>query len=171
MIENCKKCSMCKKVKHTKEFYFRNKTKGWLQSRCITCKIIKQKEYRRDNAEKINEYHKKYVRKRVKADPIFKIKRTVRNEISNAFRYLNKSKRSEQLLGCTLGEFVKYIEGMLKPGMTLENHGKWHLDHIIPLASASTKEEIEKLCHYKNYQPLWALDNKIKSDRIINYEN
>jgi hypothetical protein len=51
--------------------------------------------------------------------------------------------------------------------MTLENHGEWHLDHIIPLASATTEEEIIKLNHYTNFQPLWAEENLSKGDRII----
>ena len=43
--------------------------------------------------------------------------------------------------------------------MSWENHGEWHIDHKKPLASAKTEEELKKLCHYTNLQPLWALDN------------
>lgn len=46
--------------------------------------------------------------------------------------------------------------------MTWENHGEWHLDHIKPLAMASTEQEIMEFCHYSNYQPLWAFDNQSK---------
>ena len=51
--------------------------------------------------------------------------------------------------------------------MTLENHGEWHLDHIIPLAIAKTEEEIIKLNHYTNFQPLWAIDNLKKGAKIL----
>jgi hypothetical protein len=50
--------------------------------------------------------------------------------------------------------------------MSWDNHGEWHIDHIIPLASANTPEIIKQLCHYSNLQPLWASDNIIKKDKI-----
>jgi hypothetical protein len=50
--------------------------------------------------------------------------------------------------------------------MSWSNHGKWHIDHIIPLSSAKSKEELVKLCHYTNLQPLWALDNLGKANKI-----
>jgi len=43
--------------------------------------------------------------------------------------------------------------------MTWESYGKWHVDHIIPLCSAETNEEIVDLCHYTNLQPLWTDEN------------
>ena len=49
--------------------------------------------------------------------------------------------------------------------MTCDNHGEWHIDHILPLASAKDDEEVFKLCHYTNLQPLWAEDNLIKGCR------
>jgi hypothetical protein len=45
--------------------------------------------------------------------------------------------------------------------MSWENYGThgWHIDHIIPLASAHTKEDVYRLWHYSNLRPLWAEDN------------
>ena len=53
--------------------------------------------------------------------------------------------------------------------MTFDNHGLhgWHIDHITPLSTATTEEEIIKLCHYTNLQPLWAEDNLAKSNKIL----
>jgi 5-methylcytosine-specific restriction endonuclease McrA len=61
---------------------------------------------------------------------------------------------------------VQHIEGKLSAGMSWRNRGAWHLDHIIPLASATTCEGLEKLCHYSNIQPLWGADNLRKGDRM-----
>lgn len=46
--------------------------------------------------------------------------------------------------------------------MNWQNQGKWHIDHIKPLASAKSVDEIYELCHYSNLQPLWAKDNYTK---------
>ena len=52
--------------------------------------------------------------------------------------------------------------------MSWETHSLygWHIDHIIPLSSAKTEEEIYQLCHYTNLQPLWAEDNLKKGDKL-----
>jgi hypothetical protein len=49
--------------------------------------------------------------------------------------------------------------------MSWENHGEWHIDHIVPLSSAITEEELRKLSHYTNLQPLWATDNLSKGSK------
>ena len=51
--------------------------------------------------------------------------------------------------------------------MSWENQGKWHIDHITPLSSAKTEEEVYRLCHYTNLQPLWAEDNLKKGSKIL----
>jgi len=78
-----------------------------------------------------------------------------------------------ELVGCDLQTLKEYIEKQFKEGMTWENHGfyGWHIDHIIPLGTAKTEEEMIKLCHYTNLQPLWALENLRKSKKIMKIEN
>ena len=51
--------------------------------------------------------------------------------------------------------------------MTWDNYGKygWHIDHIIPLGTAKTEKDLEKLLHYSNTQPLWAEENLSKSKK------
>ena len=51
--------------------------------------------------------------------------------------------------------------------MNWENAGKWHLDHIYPVSLAKDEEELLKLNHYTNFQPLWAVDNIKKGNKII----
>ena len=68
------------------------------------------------------------------------------------------------LLGCTIQEARNHIEKQFIDGMSWENYGKWHIDHIKPCASFDlTKENDQRKCfHYTNLQPLWAKDNLVK---------
>ena len=51
--------------------------------------------------------------------------------------------------------------------MFWDNHGTyWHLDHIIPISWAKSEEEVYKLNHYTNFQPLSAFENLAKNNRF-----
>ncbi len=139
-------------------------------------KIIKWKEinkdyfkqYRKDNKVNITNYFKK----RIDNEPIFRFKNNIRRLILHSFkrgkRNFKKSDRTEVILGCKIEEFINYMSLKFTKGMTLDNHGEWHIDHIIPLATAKTEEDVIKLNHYTNLQPLWALDNLSKGSKILN---
>ena len=70
-------------------------------------------------------------------------------------------------VGCEPKMLIKYIEEQFNNGLSWENYGEWHIDHIIPLSSAQTEEELYKLCHFTNLQPMWALDNIKKGSKIL----
>jgi hypothetical protein len=125
---------------------------------------IKRKEYRLKNKDKINEYR----RNKLKNDPLYKLSTTIRNLIRKSIKdkFLKKSKRTEDIIGCSFMELKNHIEGLFTEGMSWENHGKWHLDHIIPISWAKDEDEVIKLNHYKNLQPLWAEDNLLKNNKF-----
>jgi hypothetical protein len=133
----------------------------------IYCKNNKEKLkiYREKNKEKINLYNFN----RRKAEPLIRLKHNLGNRIRLAIKSKNftKSKRTLDMLGCDLHTAKAHLEKQFTKGMTWDNHGEWHIDHIIPCASAKTEEELIKLFHYTNLQPLWAADNMSKSDKII----
>ena len=138
--------------------------------------IIYQKEYRLNNKEK----RKIYKKNRINNDPLFKLSLSIRGLIYNSFyeKGLKKNSKTEQILGCTILEFKSYIESKLEMWMNWENKGLyngelnygWDIDHIIPLSSAKTEEELLKLNHYCNLQPLCSKINRdIKKDLINEY--
>lgn len=71
-------------------------------------------------------------------------------------------------LGLTIDEFRRHIETQFTPGMSWDNYGAWHLDHIRPLISFDLTEieQARAACHYTNYQPLWAIDNHRKFTKL-----
>lgn len=130
-------------------------------------------KYYLDNKVKIKKYTVEYAKEKRKTNPLFKLKCTLRGRTCSAFKY--KGYKKDSMTGKMLGvswEICKAsIERQFTKGMNWDNHGEWHIDHIIPLASAKTEKELIKLCHYSNLQPLWAFDNKSKSDNIIGQQN
>lgn len=76
-----------------------------------------------------------------------------------------KTDAARKLIGADWETVKARIESTFKEGMTWENHGLWHIDHIKPLAKATTPEELAGCCHYTNLQALWAIDNHKKSAR------
>ena len=80
---------------------------------------------------------------------------------------MNKNNKTFEIVGCSPKFLKEFIENKFTEGMCWELLGvKIHIDHIIPLSSAKNEEEVYKLCHYTNLQPLWAEDNLKKSNKI-----
>lgn len=144
--------------------------------------ILKQKEYRRLNREKLSfskrewslnniersrEIKRNYKIRRRERDPLFKIEESLRSSIK---RYIKgkKQKSTFEILGIDIDDFKCYIESKFTEGMTWDNYGEWHLDHIIPQIYSKNLEELYNLNYYINFQPLWKLDNLSKSDKIPN---
>jgi hypothetical protein len=145
---------------------------------------IKQnnKKYRNSNKDKISNYritHKerlKFCKRkrhnyRKKHDPIYKLRYNISRLILQAFKNSKKPNTTNVILGCSVQEFKIHLEKQFKPWMNWENHGRynkekktWQLDHIIPISSATTKDELLKLNPYSNFQPLEAIDNILKSN-------
>jgi hypothetical protein len=78
-----------------------------------------------------------------------------------------KRNKTFDIVGCTPQELKEHLESQFKDGMSWENRNEWHIDHIIPLCSATTEDELYKLCHYTNLQPLWATENIKKGGKIL----
>ena len=127
-----------------------------------------QLEYQKKNKEKINKYALDYHHKRYRSDPVYALSRIARRRVTLAFANNGYSKKglTKDMLGCTFEELKDHLESMFSDGMSWENRGEWHIDHVIPLASADSEEAVIKLCHYTNLQPLWAFDNYSKGAKM-----
>lgn len=136
------------------------------------------KEYFEKAKEKTARYRKmehrhitrrKYERIRIKTDPVFRLRVRIRAQIRAGLRnYVSDYGRTmlEKTLGCSVEELRIHLEKQFQPGMSWKNHGRgdncWHIDHIIPVASAKTREDVFRLCHFSNLRPLWGVENLSK---------
>lgn len=134
---------------------------------------LRQSLWRKNHREIVRDYGRKARAKRMERDLSFAIRERLRTRIRQAIKSDSgvKSKRTMELLGCSISEFKIYIESKFESGMHWNNWGhasdKWNLDHIIPCALFDfTKEDHQKRCfHFSNYQPLWQPENLRKSHR------
>lgn len=138
----------------------------------------KKKQYYLNNKEKIKQYHldnkekrNLYLKNKLKTDPIYKIILYQRIRMRQVLKGEYKCKSTIELLGCSIEYCWEHLEQQFKPGMTRDNYGLWHVDHILPCASFDISDpEQQKICfHYTNLQPLWAIDN-IKKGAKLDYE-
>jgi hypothetical protein len=131
---------------------------------------LSRNEYIIKNKDKITKYRTFYSDKRRKESNVVRISENIRRRINVFLKSKNfrKNNNTFQVVGCT-PEFLKeYLESKFTEGMSWDNYGYygWHIDHIIPLSLAKDEKEIYKFCHYTNLQPLWALENLSKGNKI-----
>jgi len=102
---------------------------------------------------------------------------TTRSRYSKLIPNLHKHWEAHELLGADDTTVRKHIEDQFQEGMTWDNHGEWHIDHILPCKMKHpltgddifdlTKPSHQKLLfNYRNLQPLWESDNCSKQDKI-----
>ena len=171
-------CESCRK-KLNKEHYQANKErlKERRKERYQANKGSEyMKEWREANKERLKEYYQankgrlnEARRQRRQIDPLCKMSQNLRSRTWAAFKNkgYRKTSKTQEMLGVDWEVAKQHIERQFTKGMNWDNQGEWHIDHIIPLASANNELELKKLCHYSNLQPLWAEDNLEKSAKII----
>jgi hypothetical protein len=173
---HCKKCMN----ENSAKYKFDNKEKL----------VEKSKEYVKRNSEVIKEKRKIYLEKNpylyknwleknkehrhnyiknYNSNPKIKVKNSLRTRINELMNKKYDNPRTFDLVGCDFEFLLSYIEEKFVGGMNWDNYGYygWHIDHIIPLSSAKNEEEIRKLYHYTNLQPLWFKDNLKKSNNLL----
>lgn len=140
----------------------------------------KKKEWAKANPEKITKAKTDYVKKMMKTDVLYKLKHYIRVSINQTFKKngFTKKSRTLEILGCSYDDFKTHIESLFEPWMNWGNRGNWNgiptelntawdIDHIIPTSTAMTEEDVIRLNHYTNLQPLCSYYNRnIKKNKV-----
>lgn len=149
-----------------KKNYIKNKEKILAQKSLYAAKHKKEKAeydkiYRQKNKKRIQALQKEWSKKSIKHRIISNLRRRLHRVLKGNV----KSEKTLSLIGCS-SEFLKeYIENKFQEGMSWENYGEWHIDHIKPCSSfdLSDPKQQKECFNYTNLQPLWAIDNLKKS--------
>lgn len=182
IIGNRKKCSDCKKWIIVTKFN-KNKSNGdGLQRICKKCQYDREKKYKltengkeRDKKYRDSEKGKKAYKKanrRYKKTEKYKKNSLYRNISSSIRHSLKESKKDgswTELVDFTLDELKEHLERQFGEGISWDNYGEWHIDHIRPIASFSITdcqcEDFKKCWSLDNLQPLWAKENQSKGSK------
>jgi len=126
-----------------------------------------QRNYSADNKNAVADRNRNYQKNRRASDPKFAMINRISSRMRQALasKGLAKKTKTMEALGCTSDYFHRYIELQFSKGMNWANRDKWHLDHIVPISSAETEEDVIRLSHYLNMRPLWAEENLSKSNK------
>lgn len=135
----------------------------YLQNKESVCN--RTKKYKEENSEWYRKYKREYYQ-----NPKNKLIRSMRRGVWGCLCGKQKTSRTFDYIGCTVEELWKHLESQFIEGMTRDNYGEWHVDHVKPIDSFDFDTDLEsELCkawHYSNLQPLWAKDNLSKGKRI-----
>ncbi len=170
-----------KKRLYDKQFYEANrnnlkeKRKDYLLKTSESTKKVKKIWYEQ-NKKNVISHQNNYKKNKRETDNLFKLTENIRGLITSSFKNksFNKKIKTEQILGCSFSDFLKHLESKFESWMDWDNKGKyngqfnygWDIDHIIPLSSAKTEEDVIRLNHYTNLQPLCSHTNRnIKKDK------
>lgn len=127
----------------------------------------------REHYAQNKKYYSDWQSNKRKSDPTYRLNHNISNHIRISLQG-NKAGRSwEKLVGYTLSQLKTHLEKQFTEGMSWDNYGQWHIDHIIPKTAFnySTAECIDfKRCwSLKNLRPLWSLDNFSKSNKLMKH--
>jgi len=177
-------CKVCHKkanqeyAKNNKETVAKGRKKRYEQNKNKICQkqreeyrknpqkyLEKNKRWTTKNKNKVNEYRRNWQRDKWHSDINYRLKCLLRSRLWKAINLNQKQSSMTDLLGCTIDELKVFLESKFTTGMSWDNQGAWHIDHIKPCASFDlTKLSEQKKCfHYSNLQPLWAKDNLEKA--------
>ena len=155
------RCRECTSEEY-KKFYYQNRE----------VEIQRQVNYQKNNDESVKKSRNNRHQKNYGNNTLYKLKVNIRNRVKLFIKSVNfdiKTNNTYSIVGCSPEELKIYLEEQFTDGMSWDNHKHtgWHIDHIIPLSSAKTEEDVYKLCHYTNLQPLWCNENYKKGKKII----
>ena len=174
-----KVCNTCKESKSLDEFHKDRNSKDGKVYMCKVCSSKKQRKQYVENPERYKEMAKKWqtnnpernrenqTRNHKKYHLIleYRLKASIRGNYHNV---IPKGHRHdiEEILGCDMEFYIKYIESLWLKEFSWENHGEiWEIDHIIPRKDVEFKalKSQKHIFGYKNTRPLFKTSQIAKS--------
>lgn len=145
----------------------------------------KNRRWKKANLKKVREYHKLWTKNNIEkvrnsrnkrklkvySTPKGHLSQRMSSSIGKALKGNKSGRHWETLVNYTVEDLKKHLERLFLPGMTWENYGPvWHIDHKIPVKAHNFEKpedrDFGRCWALKNLQPLWAMENCLKQDKI-----
>lgn len=178
---NEKKCTGCDETKALSEFHIRKESEDGRQYVCKLCSSKYHKILHINNRESINSYNRKWRLSNLEKAkqlcrnwfnrPKNKIYGCILTRVNECLPIKVRRFMLWKILGYSQKEFMTHLEAQFQSGMTWKNHGKWEIDHIIPISffQFQSPDDVEfKMCwRLENIRTMWKHEHKVKSNKII----
>ena len=169
------RCSVCRGAiaKHQREWQAKNREKVRAKDKKRYADSpekyqIRARRWKFNNKEKARENQRRYMLERLRSDMSFRILQNLRGRMRKAIGRGDKAARTVELVGCSIEALKHHFENHFRQGMSWDNYGEWHIDHIIPCAAFDLSNPThQKACfNWQNMQPLWRKENRNKWDIV-----
>jgi hypothetical protein len=81
-----------------------------------------------------------------------------------------RNRKWESLVGYGINDLVVILERKFIDGMSWDNYGEWHVDHIIPISAFNFEKpedlDFKRCWSLSNLQPMWGDVNRSKKDSV-----
>lgn len=179
-----KKCTKCGEEKPLSEFHFR-KDRQKHYAACKACWYSKTRKWFNDNPGRAAEFSRAWVdrdkdharavyremKSRQRAKPSRRFAMCFSTAVHASLSGLRKKRPTFKLLGYTREELVAHLQRQFLSGMSWDNYGQWHVDHIVPLSAFEIAGPLDPALRHAwaltNLRPLWAADNMRKKDKRV----
>lgn len=168
-----------KAKEYRKSYYEKNieKIKKYRQIYCIN-NANKVKEciynWNNNNKDRVRKNWSNYKTKTMLI-PKNRISKSVSVVMRKTLKGNKNNNHWENIIGYTLQDLMQHLEKQFKDGMSWDNQGDWHIDHIIPISlwqyETHADREFKQCWALANLQPLWAIDNIKKGNKMLHNIN
>lgn len=162
-VRVCTECNVAKPA--TSEHFHRGaRYRGGLRSVCKSCCVAQTAKWTANNRDRMREWVGSYLA----ANPQVRMAKNVARRVYSALRDGKKQGPTFDLLGYSPADLARHLERTMLPGMTWDNYGDWHIDHILPLSlfDHADPDMIRQAWALSNLRALWKADNLAKGDNI-----
>ena len=146
----------------------RVKSCGCLQREIAAERAASRRVYTDDERMERKKAYAKIYRARLKECPAKQMQARLSRLHRHALAQVNAIKTSPTFeeLGYTVDQFVAHIERQFVDGMSWSNMSEWQVDHIVPVASAKTRDDVIALNQLSNLRPMWSVENNRKGNKM-----